>query len=63
MDDNPRALTRLSIILGGLVAAALLVFLVTGGDLGGTQKVQGDADLPQVASPTPPSAPDNTGSR
>ena len=43
----------LGAVLGGLVALAAVVFLITGGELGGTKKVQGDADLPPVASPAP----------
>jgi hypothetical protein len=37
-------------ILGGLVAAAAIAFLLTGGELGGKKKVEGDHDLPPVAS-------------
>ena len=48
--------------LGGLVLAALAVFLMTGGELGGTKRVAGDGDLPQVASPNTASS-GNTGSR
>jgi hypothetical protein len=34
---------------------------VTGGELGGTKKVESDADLPPVASPAP--KPGTTGSK
>lgn len=60
MADNPRELSRLGIILGGVVLVALALFLFTGGHLGGIQKVEGDADLPPVTSPAPPG---NTGAR
>ena len=53
MPDNRQSYSGLGLILGGFVAVALAVFLLTGGDLGGTKKVRGDADLPQVTSPTP----------
>ncbi len=33
---------------------ALLIFIATGGQLGGSKKVASDADLPQVTSPKPP---------
>jgi hypothetical protein len=63
MADNPPTYRGFAAILGGLVALALVVFLATGGDLGGTKKIEGDADLPQVVSPkTPPDA-DNVGTR
>jgi hypothetical protein len=55
------------LLLGGVVLLALVVFLVTGGELGGTKKVASDADLPQVTSPKPPGSPGrdvgNVGSR
>jgi hypothetical protein len=63
MADDPHSVSRLSIILGGVVLLALAVFIVTGGDLGGTKKVESDADLPKVTSPAPPSGSDNTGRR
>jgi hypothetical protein len=50
----------LGALLGGIVAVAAIVFLLTGGDLGGTKKVESDADLPPVASPSP--KPGTTGS-
>lgn len=55
------------LLLGGVVLLALVIFLATGGNLGGTKKVAGDADLPQVTSPKPPGSPSrdvgNVGSR
>jgi hypothetical protein len=64
---DPQNLGGLGLILGGIVLLALIIFVTTGGELGGTKKVESDADLPQVTSPTaPPSGPlrsENTGSR
>jgi hypothetical protein len=62
-DNNPQPISRLTMILGGLVLLAFAVFLVTGGDLGGTKKVESDADLPKVTSPAPPAGNPNTGMR
>ena len=62
MADNRRPNSSFSIILAMLVLLAGAVFILTGGDLGGTKKVQSDADLPKVTSPKPP-ATGNTGSR
>jgi hypothetical protein len=42
------------VILGGIAIAAAALFILTGGELGGKKTVQGDADLPPVASTTPP---------
>jgi hypothetical protein len=65
MPDNQQSYSGLGVILGGIVAVALAVFLLTGGDLGGTKKVESDADLPKVTSPAaPPSqSSGNVGSR
>jgi hypothetical protein len=52
MADNNTSTGFLGAVLGGIVAVAAVVFLITGGEFGGTKKVQGDADLPPVASPT-----------
>ncbi|MBX6426044.1 MAG: hypothetical protein IRZ09_09005 [Variibacter sp.] len=60
-DDRPST-RQLGLILAAILLAALMIFLSSGGDLGGTKKVESDADLPQVASPPPP-APQNTGAR
>lgn len=61
MADNPHQLLRLGAVLAALVLLALAVFVLTGGRLGGSKTVESDADLPQVASPPPPSG--NTGAR
>ena len=67
MPDNRGSHFALGIVLGAAVLLALAVFLVTGGNLGGKQKIAGDGDLPQVASPAPRPANDagagNVGSR
>lgn len=63
MADNPPNYRGIASILGGLVALALVVFLATGGDLGGTKKVESDADLPKVASPSKPQGADSVGTR
>ncbi len=63
MPDNESSTTRLGLLLAAAVAVAFVTFVVTGGDLGGTKKVESDADLPKVTSPTPPSGADNTGIR
>ena len=46
MSDNKRN-GALGLILGGLFAAAALVFIMTGG---GVKEVKTDADLPPIAS-------------
>ena len=52
-DNNKDGPTKgtVGLFLGGICALAALVFLLTGGELGGKKKVRGDADLPPVASP------------
>jgi hypothetical protein len=61
MADNNPSTGFLGAVLGGLIALAAIVFIVTGGELGGTKKVESDADLPPVASPAP--KPGTTGSK
>jgi hypothetical protein len=63
MADNRGPTPSFAMIVGGVVLLALAVFLVTGGDLGGTKKIEGDHDLPQVTSPQPSSRDANTGLR
>lgn len=63
MADNPPTYRGFLTFLGGIVGLAFLVFIATGGQLGGVTKVQSDADLPKVTSPTPPQGADNTGTR
>ena len=38
------------IILGGIVAVAALLFIFSGGSLGGKTTVEGDQDLPPIAN-------------
>jgi hypothetical protein len=38
------------IIVGGIVALAALIFIISGGELGGKKTVEGDQDLPPIAS-------------
>ena len=53
-DNNPnRANGTLGVILGGVAIAAAALFILTGGELGGKKTVNGDQDLPPVASATP----------
>ena len=40
----------LGAVLGGLLAVAAAAFLLTGGEWGGQKKVNGDEDLPPIAS-------------
>ncbi|HZP75778.1 MAG TPA: hypothetical protein VFB45_06515 [Pseudolabrys sp.] len=42
------------LILGGIVAAAALLFILTGGQLGGKKTVSSDKDMPPLASQTAP---------
>jgi len=44
----------IGLLLGGVVVAAAVVFMLTGGQLGGVKGVNSDADLPAVASPPAP---------
>jgi predicted methyltransferase len=48
MHDNKNG--KLGLILGGIIAVAAVIFLLTGGDLGGKKVVNGDDDLPPVAT-------------
>ena len=38
------------LIVGGIVALAAVIFIFSGGDLGGKKTVEGDQDLPPIAS-------------
>ncbi|HEY1474335.1 MAG TPA: hypothetical protein VGF53_09660 [Pseudolabrys sp.] len=38
------------LIVGGIVAMAAIVFIFSGGELGGKTVVNGDQDLPPIAS-------------
>ncbi len=50
MADNRQSTGPLGLILGALVGVAALIFLMTGGKYSGKQPVEGDDDLPPVAS-------------
>jgi hypothetical protein len=63
MSGNSGSYRGLAAILGGLVLLAAAMFIVTGGDFGGTKRVEGDHDLPKVTSPRVPASDMNTGSR
>ena len=38
------------IIIGGIVAVAAAIFIFSGGELGGKKSVEGDQDLPPIAT-------------
>jgi gas vesicle protein len=38
------------ILIGGIVAAAAVIFIFSGGELGGKKTVEGDQDLPPIAT-------------
>jgi gas vesicle protein len=38
------------IIVGGVVAAIAAMFILSGGELGGKKTVEGDQDLPPIAT-------------
>jgi hypothetical protein len=56
MPDNNQngANGTLGAILAGVAVVAAALFILTGGELGGKKTVQGDADLPPVASNSSP---------
>ena len=39
-----------AIIVGGIVAVAIAIFIFSGGELGGKKSVEGDDDLPPVTT-------------
>jgi hypothetical protein len=51
MPEQKSSTGVLGAILGGLVAVALVAFILTGGELGGKKTVHSDADLPPIAAP------------
>ena len=51
MADNNRPNGAVGLVLGSILALAAAAFMLSGGELGGEKKVNGDADLPPVASP------------
>ena len=46
--DNKKG--GIGLMLGALVAVAAFVFIVTGGSYGGKKTIDGDEDLPPVAT-------------
>ena len=40
----------LGLIIGGIVAAAAALFLLSGGELGGKKTIDGDQDLPPIST-------------
>jgi len=53
-DNNPNgnpSSGTIGLMLGGVLALAAVIFILTGGQLGGVKDVSSDADLPPVASP------------
>ena len=38
------------LVVGGIVALAAMIFIVSGGELGGKKTVEGDQDLPPIAT-------------
>jgi hypothetical protein len=38
------------IIIGGIVAVAIAIFIFSGGELGGKKTIEGDDDLPPIAT-------------
>jgi len=38
------------LIIGGIVALAAVMFILSGGELGGKKTIEGDQDLPPIAS-------------
>jgi hypothetical protein len=50
MADNNPSNGTFGLLLGGVLALAAAVFIMTGGQLGGVKDVNGDSDLPPIAS-------------
>ncbi|HET9903512.1 MAG TPA: hypothetical protein VFQ27_07430 [Xanthobacteraceae bacterium] len=63
MPDDRQSTARLLLILAAVVFASLVLFIWTGGNLGGSKSVESDADLPQVTSPSPPDGSEMVGRR
>jgi hypothetical protein len=47
---NQHSNGKFGLIIGGVVAVIAAMFILTGGELGGKKTVEGDQDLPPVAS-------------
>jgi hypothetical protein len=50
MADNNAPNAGIGIVLGGILVMSAAFFILSGGNLGGKKTVQGDGDLPPVAS-------------
>jgi hypothetical protein len=61
MADNQEPTGQLGLILGAAVAIAAAIFLLSGGEHFGKTTVQGDEDLPPIASGVPGPTPETTG--
>ncbi len=48
-DDRPST-GKLGAILGALIAGAVIIFVLSGGEYSGKKTVNSDADLPPVAT-------------
>lgn len=51
--DKTRANGAVGLLLGSVLAAAALMFILSGGQLGGVKDVTGDADMPPIATGKP----------
>ncbi|WP_176721969.1 hypothetical protein [Bradyrhizobium sp. LMTR 3] len=49
MAGDNRSKSTIGLILGGIIAVAAALFILTGGELGGVKEVTKDADLAPVA--------------
>jgi len=49
---NKQSNGTFGLIIGGVVAVIAAVFILTGGELGGKKTVEGDQDMPPVATGT-----------
>ena len=50
MSDNRGSNGKLGVIIGGVIAVAVVVFLLNGGEHMGKKTVNSDNDLPPVAT-------------
>jgi hypothetical protein len=57
MADNRQSTGALGIVLGAVVAFAALLFLLSGGEHFGKKTVEGDRDMPPVATGVTGTAP------
>jgi hypothetical protein len=50
MPDNGPSTGKLGVILGAVIAVAVVVFLLSGGEYFGKKTINSDADLPPVTT-------------